>query len=53
MRPERQQAIASLAVRAFLDSLFAERPAERSDADRYLRETLALELPGADYTAAH
>ncbi len=52
IRPERQQAITSLAARAFLDSLFAEEPAARAEADRYLRETLPHELPGADYTTS-
>jgi predicted dienelactone hydrolase len=44
MRPARQQAIATLSVRAFLDSHFSEQTAQRQDAGRFLRETLPLEL---------
>ena len=44
MRPERQQAITSLAVRAFLDAELAAERAQREEAARFLWETLAPEL---------
>ena len=50
MRPARQQAITRLAVRAFLDSVFAEDAADRAEAAHYLRETLPRELEDVDYT---
>jgi dienelactone hydrolase len=51
MRPARQHLITSLAVRAFLDSLFAKDPALRAEARDYLRSGLPGELPDARYSA--
>lgn len=50
MRPQRQQALTSLAVRAFFDSLFAAAPADREAAARYLSTGMAEELEDTRYT---
>ncbi|MAE96825.1 MAG: hypothetical protein CL910_19425 [Deltaproteobacteria bacterium] len=49
MRPQRQQAITSLAVRAFFDSLFAEDSATREGAARYLSAGMPTELSDARF----
>lgn len=50
MRPQRQQALTSLAVRAFFDSLFAPDPADRAEAARYLSSGMPAELSDTRYT---
>jgi predicted dienelactone hydrolase len=45
MRPRRQHAITTLAVRAFLDTVLAAGPEAREAARRYLARGIALELP--------
>jgi predicted dienelactone hydrolase len=49
MRPQRQQALTSLAARAFFDSLFADDPTERQDAAAYLSTQMPDELADARY----
>ena len=49
MRPQRQQQITSLGVRAFFDGLFAAERAQREAAQRFLAEVLAAELPDVRY----
>jgi len=50
MRPQRQHALTSLAVRAFFDSLFADDPADRQSAAVYLSTTMPQELGDARYS---
>lgn len=47
MRPQRQQHLTSLAIRAFLDAQLAPGASDRSEAGLYLRERLPSELPDA------
>jgi predicted dienelactone hydrolase len=49
MRPARQHVLTTLAVRAFLDSVFADSESARSAASRYLAHTFAVELPEARF----
>jgi predicted dienelactone hydrolase len=49
MSAGRQQAITTLAVRAFLDAHLAADPARRARAAGFLAETLPAELAGVDY----
>jgi predicted dienelactone hydrolase len=51
IRPARQHVLTTLAVRAFLESVFGESEAERRAASRYLTKTLATELPEARFEA--
>lgn len=50
MRPQRQQVVTALAVRAFFDSVFLPDAAERQASASYLRTTMPEELPDATYS---
>ena len=50
MQAGRQQMITTLAVRAFLESQFANEPKERADHEAFLMRTLPTELPEVTYT---
>ncbi|MEW6271918.1 MAG: hypothetical protein AB1689_21765 [Thermodesulfobacteriota bacterium] len=52
MDPARQQMIARLAVRAFLDARFAPDPAQRADAQRYLTEVLPRDFAEVSVSTA-
>lgn len=50
MQAGREQMITTLAVRAFLESQFANEPKERADHAAFLMRTLPTELPEVTYT---
>ncbi len=49
MRPQRQQHLTALAIRAFLDAELGNDERQRAEARRYLREVLPSELPDARF----
>jgi dienelactone hydrolase len=52
MNPLRQQMIAAIVVRAFFDSILAEKDEDRAAAGEFLSETLAAELTEVEYARA-